>query len=425
LFAWRAQEPPLSLGLELGQWAKYDPPVFLQRARHNSRGLHKRQVVRFPPRVPDVRFAVEPPRSEMKRMTDDAVRRAARLDGMNLFFRRFSSKPGMPAAVRALAKVGAMSLTFRYHPIAAKSFIRSVGRELAWQMWRRTVRRPVTVELHDGSSLICPQWSALSGSLIAVGIPDLAELSFVVSVIRPGEFLVDVGAHIGLYTIVAARQGARVLAFEPSQCAREALLASARLNGVEASITCFSCALSNKNATARFTTGLDVGNHLVEVTDARAASASIEVEMRSLDDVLASLPDKAVPRVIKVDVEGSDLDVLRGAEGILVQARPFVVIEVWDGGREVRAWLEERGYVVYAYDSKERVLRELPADFRAWQFNFVCVHKSRLEEARNLLAAGESPVLRPPRVNWFQSPWTRSTAPTEQCHKGSTAWRSS
>lgn len=337
---------------------------------------------------------------------------SAVLEGLNLSLRRLSSKPRAPGAVRAAAKVAAMSMTFLRHPVGEKHFVRTMGRELAWQIWRRVLRSPITVTFHDGSTLVCPHWSAASGTLIAVGLGDLAELSFLEGVVRPGEFLFDVGANIGVYSIVAARHGARVLAFEPSQPARSVLMTSARLNHVEGRITCLPYALSDRNATGRFTSGLDVGNHLIQDANP-TAGASTEVEVRRLDDLLAGMPEAPVPRLVKVDVEGADLDVLRGAEQTLMQTRPFLIIEVWDGGRDVRAWLEERGYRICSYDREERILRDLPRDFRPWQANFLCVHESRRDEARSLLKASEYTAPRPPTVGWLHSFRTRSAASVE------------
>jgi FkbM family methyltransferase len=347
-------------------------------------------------------------------MADDHIWPEAFLEGLNLSLRRLSSKPRAPAAVRTLAKATAMAMTFLRHPVGKKHVVRTLGRELAWQVWRRVLRSPVAVTFHDGSTLVCPHWSAAGGSLIAVGLGDLAELSFLQSVLRPEEFLFDVGANIGVYSIVAARHGARVLAFEPSQRARDVLITSTQLNQVDGRITCLPFALSDRNATARFTSGLDVGNHLIEEANPTAGNAATEVEVRRLDDLLAGMPDALVPRLIKVDVEGADLDVLRGAEQTLMQTRPFVIIEVWDGGHDVRAWLEERGYKIYGYDREARVLRDLPTDFRRWQANFICVHESRIEEARELLGASAHATLRPPSVGWLHSFRTRSAASVER-----------
>src|ERR1019366_5152274 len=106
------------------------------------------------------------------------------------FYRKMqhvSADPGVPAGVRTLAKAASMSLAFRNHPVGKHAPVRAVARLWAWQVWRRTVRRPLSIELHDGSRFICPEWSALSGSLVAVGLTDVAELSFVVDVIRDGD----------------------------------------------------------------------------------------------------------------------------------------------------------------------------------------------------------------------------------------------
>jgi hypothetical protein len=115
------------------------------------------------------------------------------------------------------------------------------------------------------------------------------------------------------------------------------------------------------------------------------------------------MPGHPLPRIIKVDAEGWDAAVLRGCEDTLAHARPFILVEVWEGGHGLRAWLEERGYGVYGYDWEHAVLRELPPDFAAWQCNFICVHGSRLEETRQLLHASVRSGPRSPRVRWVRS----------------------
>ena len=314
-----------------------------------------------------------------------------------------SADTKVPSAVRTLAKAAAMSLAFENHPAKKHAPVRVLVHLWAWQLWRRTLRRPVTVELQDGALLICPEWSALSGAVVSVGITDVAELSFVADVIREGEVVVDVGCNIGLYAVIAARRKARVIAFDPTERARAALLANARLNGVESSIECLPCALSDKNGRLRFTSGLDLGDHLVADGEQDDSVASTEVEMRRLDDVLGAMPGHPLPRILKVDAEGWDAAVLRGAEATIARAQPLILVEVWQGGRELRAWLEERGYGVYAYDWEDGALRALPQDFAAWQCNFICVHGARLEETRRLLALRTPRSLRLPRVRWIQS----------------------
>jgi hypothetical protein len=85
--------------------------------------------------------------------------------------------------------------------------------------------------------------------------------------------------------------------------------------------------------------------------DADAAAGSTEeVESRPLDDVLAELG--RTPDAIKCDVEGAELDVLRGAQATLERDRPLVMLEIdqrWAAryghtGEQVARFLTERGY---------------------------------------------------------------------------------
>lgn len=90
-----------------------------------------------------------------------------------------------------------------------------------WQIWRRVIKRSIAVQLPDGSSLICPPWSALASALVVDGFHEYMETVFMLDLLRPDDLVVDVGANIGYYSIIAAHRG-------------RAALRSSRRIGVEA-----------------------------------------------------------------------------------------------------------------------------------------------------------------------------------------------
>jgi FkbM family methyltransferase len=269
--------------------------------------------------------------------------------------------------------------------------------------------RPVQVLYPQGWRIELPGWSELAGVTVATGLHEPAEELFVLALVRPGDLVVDVGANIGIYTISCAAMGARVAAFEPASRAREALERNVRINHLGDAARIFPVALGATSGSASITTDLDVGNHLVTdngdhpVTD-NGDRASVEtVPVRPLDGFLAEhrkWVGGSGPMLVKIDVEGHDEAVLQGARGTLAECQPVVLVETWDGGREVRALLAALGYRVYRYDYDERALVEYPPDWRG-QANFIAVTDARLAEVRARILSAPTPIFAPPRMRWL------------------------
>lgn len=160
--------------------------------------------------------------------------------------------------------------------------------------------------------------------------------------LRPGATLLDVGAHVGYYTLLAARlvgSGGRVYAFEPNPRNCEFLRRHVAANGC-ANVRVEEAAVADTNGVARFDFGTGSGTgHLAE-------SGAVEVRTLRLDDFCHDHDVK--PDAIKIDVEGAELDVLRGAEQAIVAHGPTIFLSTH--GAEVHArclaWLRERGYAL-------------------------------------------------------------------------------
>lgn len=142
--------------------------------------------------------------------------------------------------------------------------------------------------------------------------------------LQSGDVFVDVGAHMGLYAIAAARRvGERgcVFAFEPSPANRELLGRHAALNGVEVELTVIPAAVGDTDGTIQFDDRWGTESHVATAgskevwADERVSSPPylVEVPIVRLDTELAG---QRVD-VLKIDVEGFEQQVLQGAEGLL------------------------------------------------------------------------------------------------------------
>jgi FkbM family methyltransferase len=198
------------------------------------------------------------------------------------------------------------SITTRLPRVTGAGILGNVVRDF----YARRDRSPVVVPVRgvlmeldpaenvDGNLLFCPQ------------LYDRRELQVLLAALRPGDVFVDVGAHIGLYALLAARRvapGGRVIAIEADPQTHARLAGNVRRNsGLTVETVCV--AVSDTDGRARLalnTTGNRGGNSLLV-----GGNDAIEVTCRRLADVLA---DQGVEKVdgMKLDVEGMEFRVLR------------------------------------------------------------------------------------------------------------------
>jgi FkbM family methyltransferase len=148
--------------------------------------------------------------------------------------------------------------------------------------------------------------------------------------VRQGDVCYDVGGYRGYMTGVMARAGAgRVLVFEPLEANWRALQRLIELNPAY-TIEPYCLAAGSDDGIARFRVMSDpsMGKLALSLFQPDAAAASdIEVVQRSLDSLVRK--DKfPPPNVIKIDVEGAEMEVLIGASNILKEFRPKLFIEI-------------------------------------------------------------------------------------------------
>lgn len=160
--------------------------------------------------------------------------------------------------------------------------------------------------------------------------------------VRPGATVLDVGAHVGYYTLlsaVLAGPSGRVHAFEPNPKNADFLRRHVRINRLD-TVRVEQAAVSDHEGTARFDFGTGSGTgHLAD-------RGALEVRTLRLDDYCAQ--HALAPAAIKIDVEGAEMSVLQGARETLARHRPVIFLSTH--GPEVHraslAFLRELGYRV-------------------------------------------------------------------------------
>jgi FkbM family methyltransferase len=278
------------------------------------------------------------------------------------------------------------------HPMARGSRVRAVARAASWEVSRRVLQRDRLVELPGGGMMVCPAWDGASRRVVAVGLHDYGEQTFVLRVLRPGDIVLDVGAYFGSYTALTASCGAVVHAFEPAERAGAVLRRTIAANGGSDRLHVHALALSDFAGTSYLTDGLASGNHLLAGSDAADLSA-VPVPVQTLDGWAG---DNGVtdPWLLKVDAEGQDEAVLRGGSSLLREAQPALIVEYWNGGAGLCTQLADFGYQTFRFDVDRNKL--MPFHAHSGDGNLIACTPRRLDRVRQRLE-GQQPGRRPAR----------------------------
>jgi len=218
---------------------------------------------------------------------------------------------------------------------ASPPLLHALDRELLIELWN--------------DSILC--------EYIYLGGYEERELSFVKRYLQEGDIFIDIGGNIGLYTLIAAKcvgMDGMVYAFEPVQSTFDRLVRNVRRNKLK-NVDCRRCAISSSQGVLSINyapAGRDAWNSLsLEV--GTGESEQDTVQSVTLDSFwLSDLKGRRV-KLIKVDVEGWEVHVLRGGESLLSSPNaPTLLIEFNDEnlmtagvtGAELFICLEKLGY---------------------------------------------------------------------------------
>jgi FkbM family methyltransferase len=210
------------------------------------------------------------------------------------------------------------------------------------------------------------------------------ELDFVLGMLQPGMTFVDVGANVGLFSIPAAKkvQNGVVFAFEPCGWTYQRLVGNVRLNGL-ANLRTVHSALGDRTGEAILqinAAGKDGLNTIGRPTHGDSEVVGKEsVPIARLDDFLQQHSVSHVD-VMKMDVEGAELFVFRGAAELLSKSdAPLCLYESsflskgFDYHPVESMWLLQKyGYSLFVLDSNSGRI-SIPLNGKAYDANLIAV----------------------------------------------------
>jgi len=212
----------------------------------------------------------------------------------------------------------------------------------------------------------------LAETVVSTGDYEPVTVQAVLDHLRPGAAFADLGANVGVFSVLAARAvgpAGRVYAFEPTPRSAAMLRANLERNGVVRQVTVVEAAGAAEPGRARFATVASSQLNSIAVGD-ELGGETIDVEVTSLD---AFFEKQGWPPldVVKMDVEGQEIDVFRGMSRLVERNLGLrVVFEYHLGqlgrtgtpGRQLIETARGLGFDAFEVLFRQRTPLDLPAD---------------------------------------------------------------
>lgn len=195
----------------------------------------------------------------------------------------------------------------RHHPLSPGQRRRVVGRMFRVQVSSRLMGRPIVLPFVGATRLYGGHGMTAATLNYYCGLHEFEDMALVIHALRPGDLFIDVGANVGTYTVLASGvAGAKSIAFEPIPTTYQLLEDNIHLNRLTGLTTTEMVGVGQDAGRLRFTIDSGVTNHvLIEGLEDRPSDT---LPVVALDDALHD-----GPTLLKIDVEGWELAVLRGS----------------------------------------------------------------------------------------------------------------
>lgn len=285
------------------------------------------------------------------------------------------------------------------HPGNRRRRLRALVDSVGWQLEKRLTGHTRDIRVFGDLRLRCYPDSCGAGIMIyANGWYDYDDMHFVQEYLRPGDAVLDVGANIGVYTLLAATavgERGKVVAFEPAHEAYFRLKENVELNRLD-QVEVHCAAVGETRGMVSFHQNQDLVNRIALPSELAAQPDALEyVPCVTMDEELAGERFD----LGKIDIEGAEIMAFRGARHMLERANPPVwLVELKDnllsryGGtaQELAGLLRTFGFELGSYDADRRLL-SFPSEPWQGQENVLAIHRTALDRVRSRLADSHEP----------------------------------
>lgn len=220
-----------------------------------------------------------------------------------------------------------------------KSFLRKVlvhypftrGRSRLTQFLSKhiDIGRDTVVSFDGDLSIQLHPMQFISKQIYFFGIFEPLETKLFKNSLREGMVVLDIGANIGLFTLISAKiigEAGHVYAFEPSQDNFQILERNVLLNHFNDKVSLIKAAVASETMSGKLLLAKDGGSHSITFSGVKNNVPIEDVDFVRIDDFV-QLRSLSRIDVIKVDAEGADFEVLKGAVETLRKFSPMLFVE--------------------------------------------------------------------------------------------------
>lgn len=241
------------------------------------------------------------------------------------------------------------------HPKNRGKLIETIVRLIWWKCNQLWWQFPAVVSIAPGIQCLCYPSSSF-GSLIVYTIwPEFNEMKHVYETLESNDIFIDVGAGLGDFSLIAASKITKghIFAFEPNQKAADQFKQNIALNHIEKRITLSTEAIADKDGWVYF--NANQTTELSQIVNSKGNHA-LRVKSTTLDSFCKKNKVSQIS-LLKIDVEGAELRVLRGCQNLLKKGLiKKILLEVnpksenlGNQTNETLAFLKQFGFSFYSF----------------------------------------------------------------------------
>jgi len=248
------------------------------------------------------------------------------------------------------------------NPLNRRNRIAALIRFFKWQFGSLLVSGKVLIPWINGSRIFAGFMMSGSAGCAYSGLHEFEEMAFVLHCLRKDDLFMDVGANVGVFTVLAGSAiGASCVSVEPSDESYSHLQDNIVVNGMQDRVQSIKACISNEDAVCRFSTSAE--STLSHIASSNEEENTSEIDTRRIDTIL----DGRIPTILKVDVEGYEKQAIEGATKTFAdEGLKAVLLEIGSHSLryevqpvEIHNMMLEHGFHSYTYEPYSRTLMRL------------------------------------------------------------------
>lgn len=242
------------------------------------------------------------------------------------------------------------------HPLNRNKPLNTFLRILWWKINQLIFHLPVIYQITPNRKCICYPDSSYGGLIVYLRMPEYEGNKYILNNLKPNDIFIDVGACIGDYSLFASSiiTNGHVYAFEPFKKSIEMFEENITLNGIK-NISIYKGVASDKNGYERLS--VEKESEVNHITHGKKTGNTIKIPSITLDTYIVENNIKQIA-ILKIDVEGSEMKVLKGAEKSIQEKKiKKILIELnknnqffGTSNQKIITWLKKQQYNVYLFE---------------------------------------------------------------------------